>query len=395
MHAMLSRVRRPEVTKNPLFSFAVFVLAVAMAFWFSISQSMGSQILGMTIALTLVSMGLMRAAAFFTRNRSPILRYIVKQIAWTGVLLIGVTFMLYVLTMISGDPAVSLAGSRASQEVIDNIREVMGLNRPLYVQYSTSMWNWMRGDFGTSFVVAKGYPVWDLLKPRMIISISLGLPSLIIAYVFGTIIGVVAATANVRWLSFFGKRSSSILDTPPILTFLFFSAIPALIFVPTLIWLLVIKFSLLPASGWEGLLSLNSVIPIIALSLPGIAGVALLVRTSCLLVVEQPYVVTARAKGVKRFRILIHHVLRNSLMPLTTQVTASLSGLITGALFIEIQYGIPGMATMMLDAVSKRDFPVYVPATMFIVVLFIIGVRAADIVYTFVDPRVALDSGEK
>lgn len=385
---------RAQAVLSSKITFWVFLgVAVATSVWTSLQDGLYMQSFGLAIAIALVSSGLMGSVAFLTKRRSPLARYILKQFAWTFVLLMGVTYLLYVLTMVSGDPAVTLAGSRASEEVVNNIREVMGLNDPLFIQYPRNMWNWMRGDFGESLSLFKGQPVWGLLKPRMILSLSLGIPSLVIAYGVGTAIGVISATSNVRF--FFGKRAPMILDTPPILTALFFSAVPALIFVPTLIWLLVIKLPWLPASGWEGLFSLHAVIPIIALSVPGIAGIALLVRASCLRQIEEPFVVTARAKGVKRWRILIHHVLRNSLMPLTTQVTASLAGLITGSLFVELQYGIPGMGRLMLDAVGARDFSIYSPMTMMIVVLFIFGVRAADLVYTVVDPRVALEGKRK
>ena len=396
--AVRSLTAIPSLRSHPALQVLAVLGLLALAWVTSLQEGLGWQSLGLAIAIALISSLLMRTTAFLTRKRSAMVSYIAEQIAWTFVLLLGATYMLYVLTMVSGDPAVTLAGSRASEEVINNIREVMGLNDPLYIQYPRNMWNWLRFDFGESLAVNKGWPVWDLLEPRIAKSLSLGLPALLISYTFGTILGVVAATSNTRWLSFFGKRSPMVLDTPPILIALFFTAVPALIFVPTLIWLLVIKFPLLPASwpfhleGWAGMFHEAGVIPILALSVPGIAGIALLVRASCLLVVNQPYVTTARAKGVKRFRILTRHVLRNSLMPLVTQMTASLAGLITGFLFVEIQYGIPGMAMLMLDAVSKRDFAVYVPMTMVIVVLFIIGVRLADLLYTVIDPRVALES---
>src|SRR4029079_14944267 len=199
--------------------------------------------------------------------------------------------------------------------------------------------------------------------PKIWVSVRLGLPAFILAFVIGIPVGVFAAIKQGSWL-----------DPSAIGFFLLFQSIPVLVTVPMLILVFAAKLHWLPAGGFDGMFSKSIIIPTIALGLPGIAGLARLSRATMLTTLHEDFVRTARAKGLDEWTVIIRHVARNSLAPvMTTVVGLSLVDLLGGAFFAETLLGIPGIGRFMYESVNGRDYDVILVVVLLITAAFVIA----------------------
>ncbi len=326
-----------------------------------------------------------------------LLGYIIRRLLWAPVILFIVTFLTFAITRLGpGDIVDVLAGPRSDEATKERIREERGLDKPIYEQYGIYMKGVLtEGDFGESVTIYRGVDVWEIIWPKMLVSVQPGMVALIISFSAGTAVGIFAAVRQGTWT-----------DPFAISTFLFFQSIPVLVMLPFLILVFIVKLGWLPAIGWGGpevdvglqaislgILSKHIIIPAIALSLPGIAGVARLVRATTLSVLGEEYVRAARAKGLAEHTIMGRHVLRNSLLPLVTVVGLSLVTLLEGAFFTESILGIPGIGLVAVQAAQSRDYDVVLALVWILAFAFIVANIVIDIVYTFIDPRIRYEAG--
>jgi len=281
-----------------------------------------------------------------------------------------------------GDPVLIRAGPKATEETVEQIREELGFDRPVYVQYADYMIGLVQGDLGESINVQPGKSVKDLVIPRIKISAPITLSALAISFSIGTVVGLIASFRRNTWM-----------DSGFIGTFLFFSSIPSLIMVQFMIMLLALKMNLVPA-GWSGdwhsVYTTNMIIPVLTISLISVAGVARFVRATTLAVIGENYVRTAKAKGLPSWVVATRHVLRNALLPLVTVVVTAVFTAFEGSLFVERIYGIPGMGVFMVDAVFAREYDIITSMTVIIAMLSVVSYIVADILYKSIDPRVDL-----
>jgi peptide/nickel transport system permease protein len=325
--------------------------------------------------------------------------YVIRRLLWLPVILFAVSFFAFTLTRYGpGDYVDVLAGPRPSPEVKERIREENGLNDPLVIQYGNYMKGVLtEGDFGESFTIYRGVDVWTIIWPRMLVSFQPGIVALIIAFTLGTAVGVFAALRQGTWL-----------DPAAIGSFLFFQSVPVLVTLPLLVLVFVVKLGWLPATGWGGpeidvgpqtialgIFSKHIILPALALSLPGIAGVARLVRATTLSVLGEDYVRTARAKGLREWSVVTEHVMSNSLLPLVTLVGLSLITLLEGAFFTETILGIPGIGQLAFQAASSRDYDIILALVLIIGFAFVTMNIVIDIMYTFIDPRITYQAQER
>lgn len=310
--------------------------------------------------------------------------YIRRRLVWILFLLLATSFIVFFLGRFGpGDPALVRAGPKASVETIERIRHEMGFDKPVVIQYLDYMSNLvLHGDFGDSLV----YPdkkVINLIVERIPLSAPIGFASLLISFLVGIAAGLTAALKRGKWQ-----------DNFLIGTFLFFSSIPTLILVQFLILLLSLKLKLLPAAwsgSWESIFTLQMVIPVLTLSLVSVAGIARLVRTMTLGVLDEPYVKMARAKGLPYHIVAVKYILRNALLPIVTMIIASFIGIVlAGSFFVEFLYGIPGIGQFAVTSIFQRDYNVMMALAMMGTFLFVVGNLVQDIVYSKIDPRVVV-----
>ncbi len=312
-----------------------------------------------------------------------VLPYILRRLLWAPLILLAVSFIAFTITRFGpGDPISVAMGQYRDPEALERVRHLKGLDKPIldwrppFGQYGIYMRDVLHGDLGESFRY-RDRSVSDIIFPKMWVSAQLGLVALIITFGIGVPAGILAALKQGTWL-----------DPAAISTFLFFQSIPVLVAVPVMLLVFVVKLHWLPTGGWDGIFSKHIVIPALALSLPGIAGVARLMRATTLDVLMEDYVRTARAKGLREFTVVSQHVARNALLPMTTVIGISLVTLLEGAFFTETLLGIPGIGRLAFESVTSRDYDVILGLTLVLATAFILANIAIDIAYTFIDPRV-------
>lgn len=321
--------------------------------------------------------------------------YIARRLLWVPAILLIVTFVTFALARFGpGDPVRVAAGQFRDEEAFERIRKARGLDKPIYEQYYLYMKGVLtRGDLGDSFRF-QGRSVNEVLFPAMWRSMQFNAVALAITLALGIPLGVFAA-----------KRQGTWADPASISSFLLIQSIPGLITIPFAFLIFSLKLDLLPASGWPqdcpvrlgflgesyeciGVLSREAIIPVLALSLPGVAVWGRYTRAFTLEVMKEDYIRTARSKGLSEFRIMTRHVLRNALLPLSTIIAFSLVGLIEGSFFVETLTGIPGVGLLSFQAVQGRDYDFIMAVVMIGATVFVLASIVIDIMYTLIDPRI-------
>lgn len=305
-----------------------------------------------------------------------LLGYTIRRLLWAipTLFLISV-FVFWILRLAPGDPVDTLLGQRYDEETAARLRDKYGYDEPIYEQYVKYMWNLAQGDLGVS-TIYQDFSVSEIVVPRIWISTRLGALAMLIAFGIGIPVGIYAAVAR-----------GTFLDPLTIGFWLFLDAFPTFVLTTLTGWLFAYKLQWVSFS-WEGLASENIILPVLIMSLPAVAGVARLMRASMLTVMDEDYVRTARAKGLKERSVIFGHIARNAMLPMITVIGLSLPGITTGSLFVEAFFGIPGIAQLALQAVQTPDFDVILMLVLFSSTLFVFANVLIDVLYAVVDPRI-------
>lgn len=334
------------------------------------------------------------------------LRYIVKRLLLMIPILFGITVLTFFISnTIPGDPARLAAGPHADAKVIEELRETMGLNKPVYVQYGTYMNNLLHGDFG--FSNFSHQPVIEDIKAYFPATLELTLFSMFITILIGIPFGVISANKKDKLADQF-TRVMSLMGV----------AMPAFWLGILLLLFFYLQLGILPGSGrldtglsppvtitgmytLDALLSGNWTVlqsAIIHLILPGITQAAVTIgmitrmtRSSMLEVLKSDYVRTAYAKGGTETRVLYGHALRNGMMPILTLLGMTFGHSLGGSVLVESVFSWPGLGKYAVNAITYLDFPAVMAVTMLIAILFITVNLIIDILYQVVDPRLNYD----
>jgi peptide/nickel transport system permease protein len=314
--------------------------------------------------------------------------YIIRRVLLFIPALIGASVLIFVLMrLVPGDIAEILvyqAGSETSgvqQKQIQKIREELGLERPVVIQYLSWIGGAVRGDFGKSY--SQRRPVWDILKERFPRSMELAILTLAIAVVWAIPLGVVSAVHQNGPLDYLARIASlSGLSIP-----LFVSG--ALILyglVRVFHWLPPLEFVAFTEDPLENLKQL--IWPALAQAYYISAPITRLTRSQMLEVIRQDYVRTARAKGLAERAVVYRHALRNSLLPVVTFIGWWGGRLLGGLVIMEIIFVVPGMGTALVQAVSQRDYPTVQAMVFVMAVVFLVVNLVVDLLYVWLDPRI-------
>jgi peptide/nickel transport system permease protein len=304
-----------------------------------------------------------------------------RMVATIPVMGVVALFVFLMLRLSPGDPAAIIAGPYASPEHIDLIREQLGLNEPIPVQFATWIWTLMRGDLGIS--IFSDLPVTRLIAQRLEPTLMLSLTTIVFAILVAVPMGVVAAWKSNTWID----RSIMIFAVAGF-------SIPVFVLGYMLIWEFSLVLKWLPVQGYTspfedlGKFFWHITLPTITLSVIYIALIARITRASVLDVLEEDYIRTARAKGQTEAKVLIGHALRNAAVPIVTVIGLGVALLIGGVVITESVYNVPGLGRLVVDAILARDYPIIQGLILMFSLVYVAVNFVIDIAYTLLDPRI-------
>lgn len=296
------------------------------------------------------------------------------------ILSIGV-FLL--VSLLPGDPVYAMLGDSITPQEYDIAYRELGLDKPILQRYFEWLTKALRGDFGTSYQFHQ--PVSELLKERVPITIYLSVLATLIAMPLGVLFGVISAVHR-------GKA----VDTIITLTANACSCLPQFWIGIFLMYIFAMKLGWLPSYGftmpWEnlGMHFKQLIMPIICLSIDGIAGIARQTRSSMLESIRQDYVRTAWAKGLKESTVIYIHTLKNSLIPIVTLLGVRMSYMVGGSIFVESVFSIPGMGSLLVRSITAKDLPLVQACVLLTALVTCIAYIVTDVLYVLVDPRIKL-----
>lgn len=291
------------------------------------------------------------------------------------VLLLISVFVFSIMHLLPGDPAMLiLAGEYATTpEQVDKLREQLGLDDPIPVQYGRFLLGALRGDLGNSVHFKR--PVTEVIMERLPSTLQLTAASMLIAACLGITLGTLAATRHDTWV-----------DTLSMLLSLVGVSMPIFFIGLFLILLLAVRLGWFPIVGGDPLERL--VLPALTLGFASSSVIARLVRSSLLEVLRQDYMVTARAKGLSPHLVLLRHAMRNTLVPVVTILGLQVGGMLSGAVLIETVFSRPGLGRLAVEAILWKDFPLAQGTILFTAVVYVLASLVVDIAYASLDPRI-------
>lgn len=267
-----------------------------------------------------------------------------------------------------------ILGPTAKQEAIDTLNHDLGYDLPIaerYVNYLKDIVT--EGDFGMSYF--SGRPVFDEIWPRFLVTIRMSLLILVISVCVGVPVGIYSAV-----------KQYSLWDTVPTMMAFFLAAVPSFVIGMVLMYFFALKINIFPSFGLSGLKSY--ILPVSAVAISEAAAYLRFTKSSMLEAIRQDYVRTARGKGVPERTVIWKHAMRNALLPVITCVGMRFGVLLAGMVTTERLFSIPGIGSLIVDSISKKDEPVIIAASILIASAFTILMLLVDIAYAYVDPRI-------
>lgn len=308
--------------------------------------------------------------------------YLLRRLLQAVPIWIGITLITFVLmNVIPGDPVSLMMDEKAGgmeTEVMENIRAKWGLDQPKSVQYLRFLQNAVQGDLGTSY--RSRVPVTQTLMERMPVTIRLAAGALLIALVIGIPTGVVAAVRH--------RRAA---DTAVMVGAMAGISMPGFFLGYVLMYVLAVRWPLLPPSGYDPGDLRYLILPSITLGAVLSGVIARMTRSAMLEAILQQYVNTARAKGLREWLVILRHAFRSAMVSVTTVVGVQLAGLLAGAVITESVFGLPGLGRLLLDAINQRDLPVVQGGVVVMATAFLAVSLLTDLLNALLDPRIRLN----
>lgn len=328
-----------------------------------------------------------------------LLKRLLVKIVWLGIVLLGITLLsFWIIHLAPGSPTdmQTTLSPTAGAEARERLEKIYGLDQPVHVQYLSWVKRVIMLDFGRS-LSGDHRPVWDKIKERMPLTLSLNVVSLVLILGISIPIGIFSALYQGGWFD----RSMTIL------VFIGF-AMPSFWLALLLMMAFGIYFPILPISGVTSLdfellsfwgkaadLIRHLALPVFVFTITGLAGMSRFMRTSMLEVLRQDYILTARAKGLPTRVVVFKHGLRNALMPVITILGLSIPTLIGGSVIVESIFSLPGLGQLFYHSVLARDYPLVMGNLVLVSVLTLVGNLLADLGYALADPRIRLGAGSE
>lgn len=311
-------------------------------------------------------------------------RYILQRLGQTLIILLIVSLLTYLLIdFLPGDPIAAMTGGEISGETYDRLYHELNMDKPVLVRYGMWIADAVRGDFGTSQTHHR--PVMDVIMERLPVTLYLALLAFFISVPLGILFGIISAVSR-------GKLSDTIVT----LTANVCCCLPQFWLGILFMYLFSIVLKWLPSSGfvwpWQdfGLSVKSTIMPVLCLAIGGIASITRQTRSSMLEVIRQDYIRTARSKGLKNKKVIYVHALKNALLPVITLMGLRLGGMVGGSVFVENVFVIPGMGSLLINAINSQDIALIQGCVLLIAVFSSVMNLITDIVYVAVDPRIKM-----
>ncbi|MGP1589964.1 MAG: ABC transporter permease [Oribacterium sp.] len=305
------------------------------------------------------------------------LKYISKRLLYIFITLwIIITCTFFLMKNLPGTPFDAERFAIMSPVQQEQILKLYGLNDPLPVQYLKYLGNILHGDLGTSFTYVNqnaGAVIAGRLGPSFLI----GAQAVLLGLAVGLVLGILAA-----W------RHNSMIDYFTMLLAVLGVSVPNFVAAALLQYFIGLKWGILPVGFWTDWRC--SVLPTVALSFSAVAQVARFMRTEMLDVLNQDFIITAKAKGLNQWEVLIRHAIRNSILPVVTILGPIVINLLTGSLAVENVYSIPGIGSLFVDCIKGNDYPVIMGITIFYAAFYMFVILIVDLLYSVIDPRIRL-----
>lgn len=330
-------------------------------------------------------------------------QYVIKRILLFIPTLVAITLITFAISHLApGDPTELKVGvsqesmradekSQLNQQAKEYYKQKWGLDKPIYVQYGIWLWNMIRGDFGNSFVDNR--PVMGKIVERLPVSMPIILFSVMLQYLIAIPVGIYSAARQYS----FGDRATTVLLFILYSLPTFWIATMSIVFLANVEYLKIFPTSGLTTLGsdswsfgerlWDRIWHL--ILPVACFTYPTFAFLSRQMRSSMLEVIRQDYIRTARAKGLKERTVVLKHALKNSLIPIITLFANVFPALVGGSVIIETIFSIPGIGQLAFQAIVARDYPLVMAELVLAAFLTIVGLLVMDILYAFVDPRIA------
>ena len=301
-------------------------------------------------------------------------KYILKRVAILLITLwVVVTLLFFLMQVMPGTP---YNNPKLTDEMIALMNKQYGLDKPVWQQYLTYLWNVLHGDFGTSYQ-SINQPVSRLISQRLGVSIQLGVQALVIGFIAGILVGAASARNKNNWID----GVLSVISTLGI-------SVPSFIIGLFLLVLLGFKWSLFPLAGWGTFA--QTVMPSLALAIPVFAQVTRFFRGQMIETLSSDYIQLATAKGLTKRQVTRKHAYRNSMIPVLTLVGPMAANLLTGSALIEQIFSIPGIGQQFVTSIPAKDYPVIMGTTIVYAMMLMVAILVTDIATSIVDPRVRL-----
>ena len=307
--------------------------------------------------------------------------YVLRRVLLSIPVIFVVLFITFTLGFFApGDPLKIQFDQQQYQTdpvILARLRHLYGLDRPFWIQFGDYIWSLARGDWGESLTQGTE-GVWPQVKRTFPVTFQIGAAATLLLVVVGIPMGVVAAVKQNTWIDYWIVSISIAVRSVHII-----------VLAPMLMIILVLWLDVMDTPvGWKGIFHTNAIMPVTLMAVGPLLVVVRQTRTGVLEVIGENYVRTARAKGLRERRVISGHMMKNALTPVVTSLGLITSGLVTGSLFVELIFAIPGFAGMGIGAFRARDYPVILATTMVAATLIIVANLVVDLCYGLLDPRV-------
>lgn len=302
------------------------------------------------------------------------LKKVLKRIAISIPVLIGVVLIIFVmLRIVPGDPVTTMMGEHVNMAVIEKVSKEMGLDQPMYVQFFKYIGNALKGDFGTSYRLNRN--VTKIILDAFPNTVKLSVCAAVVAWVIGITAGIVAAI-----------RQNKLLDRLFMGCALMGVSMPVFMTALVLQYVFAFKLKWFPVSGFDSLRAM--VLPAIVLGWNSAGSIARMTRSNLVEIMQDDFIRTARAKGLREYGVIVGHALKNAMLPVVTMMALQISSMLSGAVLTESVFGVPGIGRLAVNAIETRDMPLLQGTVIFTTVLIILGNLIADLLYNVLDPRI-------